>query len=94
MMNINQNLNYRTAPEHQVLAAAGKKILRPGGKLATKQLFTWAGFKSGDTVLELASSFGDNAIYLAKRYGVKVIGVEKNPDSVARAHENITAIFR
>lgn len=25
-------LNFATAPGHQVLAAAGKKILRPGGR--------------------------------------------------------------
>ena len=31
-------LNFATAPGHQVLAAAGKKILRPGGKVATEQL--------------------------------------------------------
>lgn len=32
-------INLQTAPGHQVLAAAGKKILRPGGKSATEQLF-------------------------------------------------------
>ena len=37
-------LNFATAPGHQVLAAAGKRILRPGGKAATEQLFTWADF--------------------------------------------------
>jgi SAM-dependent methyltransferase len=88
---MNNRINYETAPGHEVLAAAGKKILRPGGKLATEQLFQWADFQPGATVLELASSFGNNAIYLAKRYGVKVIGVDKNADSVVRARENIKA---
>jgi cyclopropane fatty-acyl-phospholipid synthase-like methyltransferase len=71
MTNIDKKLNLQTAPGHQVLATAGKKILRPGGRLATEQLFTWANFQPGETVLELASSFGDNAINLAKHYGVK-----------------------
>ncbi len=84
-------LNLATATGHQVMAAAGKKILRPGGKAATEQLFQWAEFKPGDTVLELAASFGHSAIALAKRYGVKVVGVEKNPESVARARANIRA---
>lgn len=84
-------LNYSTAPGHQVLAAAGKTILRPGGKAATEQLFTWANFQPGETVLELASSFGKSAIALAKRFNVRVVGVEKNPDSVAKARENIKA---
>lgn len=84
-------LNLKTAPGHQVLAAAGKKALRPGGSTATEQLFAWADFKPGETVLELAASFGYSAIALAQRYGVSVVGIEKNPDSVARAEANVAA---
>lgn len=84
-------LNFKTAPGHQVLAAAGKKALRPGGYTATERLFTWANFQPGEIVLELAASFGYSAIALAQRYGVRVVGVEKNPDSVARAQVNIAA---
>ncbi|MBE7383346.1 MAG: class I SAM-dependent methyltransferase [Leptolyngbya sp. SIO1E4] len=84
-------LNLKTAPGHQVLAAAGKQILRPGGRAATEQLFSWANFQPGETVLELAASFGNSAIALAQRYGVRVVGIEKNPDSVARARANVAA---
>ncbi|MCU0551213.1 MAG: methyltransferase domain-containing protein [Leptolyngbya sp. Prado105] len=84
-------INLKTATGHQVMAAAGKKILRPGGKAATEQLFEWADFKPGETVLELAASFGYSAIALAKRYGVRVVGIEKNPQSVDRARANIQA---
>jgi len=87
----NTALNFKTAPGHEVLAAAGKKMLRPGGKVATETLFEWADFQPGDTVLELAASFGFSSIALAERFGVKVVGVEKNPDSVARARANIAA---
>ncbi|WP_414565307.1 MULTISPECIES: SAM-dependent methyltransferase [unclassified Anabaena] len=85
----NTILNLPTASGHQVLAAAGKKYLRPGGRIATEQLCQWANFQPGETVLELASSFGYSAISLAQRYHVKVVGVEKNPDSVVRARENV-----
>ena len=74
-----------------MLAAAGKQALRPGGYAATEQLFSWANFQPGETVLELAASFGYSAIALAQRYGVQVVGLEKNPDSVARARHNIAA---
>ena len=83
------SLNLATAPGHQVLAAVGKKLLRPGGKQATEQLFTWANFQPGETVLELASSFGESAIALVQRFDVRVVGVEKNPNSVIKARENI-----
>ena len=84
-------INLKTAPGHQVLAAAGKQALRPGGYTATAQLFTWVDLKPGETVLELAASFGYSAISLAQRYGVQVVGIEKNPDSVARAQANVAA---
>ncbi|MDV3351180.1 class I SAM-dependent methyltransferase [Leptothoe sp. LEGE 181152] len=84
-------INLKTAPGHQVLAAAGKQALRPGGYTATEQLFAWADFKPGETILELAASFGYSAISLAQRYGVRVVGIEKNPDSVARAQAKVVA---
>lgn len=86
-----QTIDWQTAPGHQILAAAGKKVLRPGGRSATEQLFEWANFQPGDMVLELASSFGYSAIALAQCYGVRVTGVEKNPQSVARARANVIA---
>lgn len=84
-------LNLKTAPGHQVLASAGKQILRPGGRAATEQLFQWADFQPGESVLELATSFGNSAIALAQRYQVRVVGIEKNADSVARARANVAA---
>jgi len=84
-------LNLQTAPGHQVLAKAGKKLLRPGGRVATEQLFASANFQPEDTVLELAASFGHSAIALAKQHQVKVTGIEKNVESVAKAQANIAA---
>jgi hypothetical protein len=55
---IKQNLNFETAAGYEILAAAGKTILRPGGKAATEQLLKWAAFQPGETVLELASGLG------------------------------------
>jgi len=78
-------LKLKTAPSHIVLAAAGKTVLRPGGRAATEQLFKWANFQPGETVLELASGLGSSAIALAKRYNVQVVGIEKDPDRVAIA---------
>lgn len=82
-------LKFPNASGHEVLAAAGKKYLRPGGRIGTEKLCEWANFQPGETVLELASSFGYSAISLAQRYHVRVVGIEKNPDSVIRARENI-----
>lgn len=82
-------LKIETAPGHQVLAAAGKTVLRPGGRAATEQLFAWAQFQPGETVLELASGLGTSAIALAQRYGVRVVGIEKDADRVAKAQAQV-----
>ncbi|MGV0028798.1 SAM-dependent methyltransferase [Phormidesmis priestleyi] len=82
------DLNLKTAPGHLVLAAAGKTVLRPGGRAATEQLFQWANFKPGEIVLELASGLGNSAIALAKRYNVEVVGIEKDADRVEIAQAN------
>jgi cyclopropane fatty-acyl-phospholipid synthase-like methyltransferase len=84
-------LNLQTAPGYQVLAVAGKTVLRPGGKTATQQLFQWANFQPGDTVLELASGLGTSAIALAKSYPINVVGIEKDLDHVAIAQARVQA---
>jgi SAM-dependent methyltransferase len=84
-------LNFQTAPGYEILAAAGKTILRPGGRAATQQLWRWANFKPGDTVLELAAGQGKSAIAIAQKYPVQVVGIEQNPDYVATAQANIRA---
>jgi cyclopropane fatty-acyl-phospholipid synthase-like methyltransferase len=83
--------SFNTATGHEILAAAGKTVLRPGGRAATQKLFDWANFKPDETVLELASGLGSTAITLAKRYGVSVVGVEQNPDRVAIAKAKVRA---
>lgn len=88
---IQKTPNLEVAPGYEVLAAAGKTILRPGGRAATEQLLQWANFNSGDTVLELASGLGTSAIALAKRYDVKVTGIEKSPERVAVAQARVKA---
>ncbi len=83
--------NLQTAPGYQVLASAGKTVLRPGGRIATEQLFAWANFQPGETVLELASGLGISAIALAKRYGVRVVGIEQDRNHVAIAQAKVKA---
>ena len=81
-------LNLKTAPGYEILAAVGKTVLRPGGRAATAQLWEWANFQPDRTVLELASGLGNSAIDLAKRYHVRVVGIEKDVDRVAIANAN------
>jgi cyclopropane fatty-acyl-phospholipid synthase-like methyltransferase len=84
-------LQFETASGYELLSAAGKTVLRPGGRKATEQLLDWANFTPGETVLELASGVGTSAIALAKQYNVTVTGIEKNPTHVAIAQARVKA---
>jgi cyclopropane fatty-acyl-phospholipid synthase-like methyltransferase len=86
---IKKTLDFETVPGYEVLAKAGKTVLRPGGRQATEQLWQWANFQPGETVLELASGLGTSAIALAKRYGVNVVGIEKDSNRVAIATQRV-----
>ncbi|BAZ65450.1 MAG: methyltransferase domain-containing protein [Pelatocladus maniniholoensis HA4357-MV3] len=86
---IRKTLDFETAPGYEVLANAGKTVLRPGGRSATEKLLEWANFQPGETVLELASGLGTSAIALAKRYGVQVIGIEQDYERVAIATQRV-----
>ncbi|WP_242053678.1 hypothetical protein [Nostoc sp. FACHB-888] len=59
----NTILNFQTTTGHKVLAAAGKKYLRPGGRIATDKLFELANFQLGETVLKLGYSFNQKLIF-------------------------------
>lgn len=76
--------NLKNATGYEVLTAAGKKLLRPGGRQATQQLLQWANLQARQTVLELASSFGHTAIALAQQYGVRVVGIGRYSISISK----------
>ncbi|GMU23495.1 MAG: SAM-dependent methyltransferase [Phycisphaerae bacterium] len=76
---------------HVFLARMGKKLLRPGGRRATEQLFELAGLEPGQRVCEIATNRAVTAIELAERFGVRVDGVDASPEFLALARDNIAA---
>jgi cyclopropane fatty-acyl-phospholipid synthase-like methyltransferase len=90
-MMMHKAIDWQTATGHEVLVAAGKTILRPGGRAATARLLRRANFQPGETILELASGLGQSAIALAKNYGVFVVGIERDADRVAIAQAQVRA---
>lgn len=74
---------------HVFLARMGKKLLRPGGRRATEQLFDLAQLEPNQHLCEIATNRAVTAIELASRFGVRVAGVDASPDFLAVARENI-----
>jgi len=59
----------------------------PGGLALTERLGTLLGLGPGQRVLDVASGQGASAIFLARRFGCVVVGVEYGSDSVRQATE-------
>ena len=76
------------APGHWVLARAGKKVLRPGGKETTQWLLDHANI-AGSDVVEFAPGLGLTAAEIIRRKPRSYIGVEADPHAAASARRAI-----
>ena len=69
----------------------GKKIVPyvPTPQEVVERMLDLAGVKKGDVVYDLGSSDGRIVVTAAKKYGVKAIGFEIDPERIKESHENI-----
>ena len=54
----------------------GLSVLHPGGFEATNELANRCGFDEDKNIIDIACGKGTTSIYLAKRFGCKVIGID------------------
>ena len=54
----------------------GLSVLHPGGFEATSELANRCGFNEDQKIIDIACGKGTTGIYLAKRFGCKVIGID------------------
>jgi len=66
-------------------------ILHPGGLELTGYLGTMVGLNNTDQVLDVACGRGTSAVYLAKRFGCLVIGLDFGLDNMAAAETHASA---
>jgi ubiquinone/menaquinone biosynthesis C-methylase UbiE len=63
----------------------GLTVIHPGGLAATSRLAETCGIGVGDRVLDLGCGKGTTAIYLARKYGCDVTGIDLSDELVAQA---------
>ncbi len=61
------------------------KVLHPGGLLATKLLAEKCKLSSGMTILDVGCGSGRSAIFLAKQFGCRIVGVDIEPGPLLKA---------
>ncbi len=65
----------------------GVSVLHPGGLAATEALAERCGISRGATVLDAGCGAGSGSVFLARRFGCRVIGVDADPNLLLKAHE-------
>lgn len=73
------------------MAVIGKRVIHPGGRRSTEELFARANFQPGQRVLDIGCGVGTTAIAIARRFAVHVTAADISPIMRARAHANVQA---
>lgn len=76
---------------HVFLARLGKTRLRPGGRRATEWLLAGAGLGPETAVLEVACNMGTTAIEIARRFGCRVVALDRDDAALDKARANVAA---
>lgn len=65
----------------------GVTVLHPGGLAATAALAKRCGLSSQMTVLDAGCGAGSSSVFLARKFGCRVVGVDADPRLLFKAHE-------
>ena len=85
------NLSVERMPAHWLMARLGKRVLRPGGREATRWLLERARIDGTDDVIELAPGLGATARELLARGPRSYVAVERDAAAVSATEEVIAA---
>jgi SAM-dependent methyltransferase len=71
------------------LAVLGKRVIHPGGRRSSEELFRRADFRSDQYVLDVGCGVGTSTIAIARQFGAKVTAVDISPIMLSRARSNV-----
>jgi SAM-dependent methyltransferase len=74
---------------YRFLAVLGKRVIRPGGRRSTQELFRRADFGPDQSVIDVGCGVGTSAIEIARRYGAHVTAADISPLMLAHARANV-----
>jgi SAM-dependent methyltransferase len=89
------NISHLTATEvaqldpYAFLAVLGKRVIHPGGRRSSEELFRRADFRPNQQVLDVGCGVGTSAIAIARRFGATVTAVDISPIMLTRARSNV-----
>ncbi len=82
-------IDVKSLDPYAFLAVLGKRVIHPGGRQSTEELFNLAGIEAGHRVLDVGCGVGTTAIAISQRFGADVTAVDISPIMLERARENV-----
>jgi SAM-dependent methyltransferase len=77
---------------YALMAVLGKRVIHPGGRRSTEELFQLAEFQADQQVLDIGCGVGTTAIQIARRFGARVAAVDISDLMLNRAQTNVRAV--
>lgn len=74
---------------YQLFAALGKRVVHPGGRKSTEELFAMAAIEPHHHVLEIGCGNGTTAVTIVERFGARVTAVDIDPMMLERARATV-----
>lgn len=74
---------------YMLMGVLGKRVIHPGGRQSTEELFTRGEFRRGQQVLDIGCGVGTTAIEIAKRFGAHVVAADISPLMLNAARANV-----
>src|SRR5438477_12284108 len=74
------------------MAVLGKRVIHPGGRRSTEELFDMAHLQVGQTALDVGCGVGTTAIQMARRFGAAVTAIDTSPILLERARRNVQRV--
>src|SRR5258708_27116004 len=71
------------------LAVLGKRVIHPGGRRSSEELFRRADFRPDQQGLDVGCGVGTSALAIAPRFGAKVTAGDISPLMLTPAHSNV-----
>src|ERR1041385_3842324 len=74
------------------MAVIGKRVIHPGGRRSTHEMFELAGLAPDQRVLDVGCGVATTAIEVARRFGCHVTAVDIDPLMLTRSEEHTSEL--
>jgi len=85
-------LDVTSLDPYAFMAVLGKRVIHPGGRRSTEELFNLARMQEGQTALDVGCGVGTTAIQIARRFGAAVTAIDISPIMLERARRNVQRV--